>query len=351
MTLYVLGAGSIGLLYASHMRRIPTKDRIVLLLRSKNKEKLIRLMENGRESFVARTMLKDSNGISHVLDIPSEIIGEKSNKNVQSILLTTKAFQAVDALKSILPRIDANVQTNLILMTNGCLGVSTAVQQALQEYKIKNVNIVHASCTHGARPIDNYHHDYGNHINFNVMHTGIGKTYLEPSSISDYLSRIWNSCGLQCSVLSPSEMYIMNWKKLAANCVINPLTALRKCANGKLIDDLLKEEVHENVLHYNDSNIACRILKEVSTVALDHAQNHPNISQDDLDSLKFDELLIFVRGVVSDTALNKSSMLLDILNHRETEINYLNGYIANIGIDSNIDVEANQYIMSEIHKI
>ena len=351
MTLYVLGAGSIGLLYASHMRRISTKDRIVLLLRSKNKEKLIRLMENGRESFVARTMLKDSNGKSHVLDIPSEIIGEESNKNVQSILLTTKAFQAVDALKSILPRIDANVQTNLILMTNGCLGVSNVLQQTFHEYKIKNVNIVHASCTHGAGPIDNYHHDYDNHINFNVVHTGIGKTYLEPSSISDYLSRIWNSCGLQCSVLSPSEMYIMNWKKLAANCVINPLTALRKCSNGELIGDLFKEEVHENVLHYNDSNIACRILKEVSTVALEQAQNHPNISKDELESLKFDELLKFVRGVISDTALNKSSMLLDIVNNRETEINYLNGYIANIGIDSNIDVEANQYIISEIHKI
>lgn len=351
MTLYVLGAGSIGLLYASHMQKVSNKHRVVLLLRSKNKEKLIRIIENGRECFLARSMLKDANGKIYVSDIPSKIIGEESEQNIQSILLTTKAFQAVEAFKSIVPRIDPSLRTNLILMTNGCLGVSSAIQEALKMHRIETVNIVHATCTHGAGPIYDYHHDNNLDTNFNVMHTGIGRTFLEESSISDEISRIWSSCGLECSVLSPSEMYIMNWKKLAANCVINPLTALRKCPNGELFDDvLIKEEINQSELHYNNSNIAHKILKEVSTVALAHSRNHPNISQDNLDSLKFDELLAFVRRVVSDTALNKSSMLLDVLNNRETEIDYLNGYVVNVGVNSHIDVEANQYIISEIRK-
>lgn len=146
----------------------------------------------------------------------------------------------------------------------------------------------------------------------------------------------------------------MNWKKLAANCVINPLTALRKCTNGELIEDLTKDEFYINdlqpVVSYKDSKIACGILKEVSNVALAQARNHPNITQDNLDSLKFERLRSFVLEVMCDTARNKSSMLLDVLNHRETEIDYLNGYIVNVGIDCNIDVKANQYISSEIRK-
>lgn len=354
MTLYVLGAGSIGLLYASHMRKLSNKYPIVLLLRNKNRDKLIRYREDVKEYFVARTMLKDKDENSHILDIPSEIIGENTDKNVRSILLTTKAFQAVAALQSILPRIDTSVPTNLILMTNGCLGVSTAIQQVLAKHKIQTVNIVHASCTHGAKPLDNYHYNLDVDANFNVIHTGVGKTFLEDSTISDELYEIWNSCGLHCSILSPTEMYIMNWKKLAANCVINPLTALRKCTNGELIEDLTKDEFHINdlqsVVLYKDSKIACGILKEVSNVALAQARNHPNITQDNLDSLKFEHLRSFVMEVMCDTARNKSSMLLDVLNHRETEIDYLNGYIVNVGIDCNIDVKANQYISSEIRK-
>ena len=48
------------------------------------------------------------------------------------------------------------------------------------------------------------------------------------------LAWAWNNAGLRVELLPNVEMDVMNWKKLAANCDINLLTALRGCANGGL---------------------------------------------------------------------------------------------------------------------
>ena len=178
----------------------------------------------------------------------------------------------------------------------------------------------------------------------------------------------------------------MNWKKLAANCAINPLTALRKCRNGELLTSTSmgneKEDestvqgkggshqmpmpIPVNDLDYRDPAMFQQLIREVSEVALAEAGKHSYIigngnnsdpssssSSSAMDDLRYDRLLPFVESVARNTARNKSSMLQDVLSNRyPTEVMYLNGYIARLGCEvHDIDVRANHYITTEIEHI
>ena len=64
------------------------------------------------------------------------------------------------------------------------------------------------------------------------------------------------------------DMHVMLWKKLAVNCVINPLTAIHNVTNGQLLFDIYHcqgkaEEKEEDI-----KMILNQILEEVSLVAL-----------------------------------------------------------------------------------
>lgn len=359
MTLHILGAGSVGLLYATNMRKIvSTGDNllypVVLLLRKAHKRKLFRSVDGDKDELYTKTKLTSINGSSHYIDIPSEIIGENREKNINSILVTTKAFQAVSALEAIIPRIDKSKQTNIIIMSNGCLGISCALHKVISLNEIPNVNILTASCTHGVGPPDE-HVNNNDDINLrsHIVHKGVGKTFLQHSAISIELHDLWNSCGLECKLLTPTEMYIMNWKKLVTNCVINPLTALRRCKNGALVQDVsnLHGSWNADFYDYNHSSFADRILREVTLVAQSEARLYPGINQNDLDQLSLDKMRTFVKDVVVDTKDNTSSMLVDVMNDRETEIHFLNGYVVGTGRKHGIDIKANEYIVNEIEKL
>ena len=93
------------------------------------------------------------------------------------------------------------------------------------------------------------------------------------------------------------------WKKLAINCVINPISALENINNGEI-----------NIQVYQDKIKS--IISEVVAVA-----NKEGVV------LTEHLLLNLVRDVAEGTAKNTSSMRADVLNKRRTEIDYINGYI------------------------
>lgn len=91
------------------------------------------------------------------------------------------------------------------------------------------------------------------------------------------------------------------WRKLAANCAINPLTALHNCANGGLRD-------------YPE--VIARVVDEVAEVM---AREGHHASADDL--------LAWVWQVIDTTSANTSSMLQDVRAQRHTEIDYITGFL------------------------
>jgi ketopantoate reductase len=48
------------------------------------------------------------------------------------------------------------------------------------------------------------------------------------------LGQLFDQSGLNCQSISPKEMEVSLWQKLAASCVCNPLTTLWDIPNEKL---------------------------------------------------------------------------------------------------------------------
>jgi len=94
------------------------------------------------------------------------------------------------------------------------------------------------------------------------------------------------------------------WEKLAVNCVINGITALHGCRNGALLTDPAARR---------DCDALC-----LETVAALRALGRPQLAA---------ALPHTVASVLRATADNRSSMLADRLAGRETEIDYINGYL------------------------
>ena len=87
-----------------------------------------------------------------------------------------------------------------------------------------------------------------------------------------------------------------NWRKLAVNCVINPLTALYGCRNGDL------QRYPEQI------ETLCREVASVMAMEGYHTS--------------CEGLMQYVMDVIHSTADNVSSMLQDIRSQRHTEIDY-----------------------------
>jgi len=322
---------------------------------------------------------KDVNDNISYWDISVKIINESKEEqaftnpenSIRNILLCTKATDAVTAVQSILHMIHPTKKIKIIIMTNGSMGVVLNIHKLLKEHGLQDqVDIILASTTNGVHRGDEHDYDFRtmnqkmNNRSFNVHHAGLGQTFIEDTNeISTTLSTIWNKAGLGTHLISSEEMIVLNWKKLAANCAINPLTALRKCQNGDLLkapssivgasysNDL--KQRHSQRLHYNEPMIFYKLVREVSDVALAESQKY-SLHDRSLfqEQFKYESLVSFVEGVVRDTSKNKSSMLQDILQNRyPTEIDYLNGYVSRLGLEHGLNVKANHYICNEIENL
>ena len=333
-SLHVLGCGSIGLLFASYIRRQSPKTKITLLLRPHHRAKLFAPHYNQFECHLQ--LPQKNNPVQRVL-LPVEILSDKdtNQSKIETLLLCTKAPDASLALSSISHRLQAE-KSNVVLLSNGALALKKELHA-----RFPDVSFVLASTTHGAhRP------SYSN-----IIHAGVGTTYVQDKR----LAQLFDTCGLNAKYVTSNDIQILLWHKLAANCVINPLTALYKVTNGALSQKYLPgddSKKKENLQHRIE-----QILKEVSAVALaEYSQQElDNIASDDSDNnritqeLSFERLFTFVNQVIQQTSSNQSSMLQDILSKRpKTEIHYLNGYICDLGKIHGIPTPENQRLYDDI---
>ena len=304
--LHILGAGSIGLFLAASIRSTFPSYPVQLLLRDHHESRLER---QGRKRYIS-VCLQQQRG-HRLVHLPAQLISEQPNKPISNLILTTKTFQAAKALKSVLHRIH-NDKSRILVLCNGALGVRDELKSALQEADKARVRIDMGSITHGV--YQEAFEDEDDEL-YSIVHAGVGKIFVTDES----LARLCDRAGLNCNAISEAEMERTLWYKLAANCVINPLTAIHQCTNGELL----------NITNFESTMSS--ILSEVSAVAREVAQ----------DTFETKSLKAFVDQVISDTMENKSSMLQDVLTHRKTEIDYLNGYVVSAGRKHGIECPVN----------
>ena len=266
---HILGAGSLGTLWATRLARAGVPVRLIL----RNEARLASYRAGQGLTLV-------EHGVEHTY----AVIGEtpESPEPIHRLLVACKAYDAQSAIAQLQHRLAPDAE--LILLQNG-LGSQDAVAA-----QVPSTRCIYASSTEGAfRDGD-----------WRVVFAGHGYTWL--GDASHPTPPLWLN-DLQAAGIPhdwASDILTRLWRKLALNCAINPLTVLYQCRNGGL-------QAH-----------AC----EVATLCAELAElleccGQPAAAQD---------LHSEVQRVIQATAANYSSMHQDVANHRRTEISYLLGY-------------------------
>jgi 2-dehydropantoate 2-reductase len=273
--LHILGAGAIGLFHA-HIYAKQLKVPVVLLKR-KAVQSSATILVNTIES-------KKESSTCQVQEIGS------SQEPIQNLVVSTRAYDALNAVKSIRSRLD---DAHVILLTNGVV----QVKKELETLGLKNITM--GLTTHGV--IRN--------SEFEITHTGRGETLMD------------SSFPLKSNLIMPIDTKEMEEKaqlKVAINACINPLTALLHCKNGQLtLSKRLIKSIAEEIATVTDFQVS--YLEEA------------------------------VETVCMNTSLNTNSMLVDILANRKTEIDYINGYFCELGKQKGTPLILNEFLVELIH--
>lgn len=271
------------------------------------------------------------------------------DEQIDSLIVTVKASQAIMALKSVKHRLTPD--STVLFLQNGMGTIEEANELVFPDPETRP-HYLAGITSHALYRLKSY----------NIIHAGMGTTSIgfpnpktlpqgtqtdiagsDPESVSaghdepatsryllDTLTRI---PALTAVKLNSSSLLQARFEKLAVNCVINPLTVLLDCYNGELL------------YNYYVSRTMRLLLIEISAVicAMPELQGVPNVQA----RFAPERLRTLVAGVASRTKSNKSSMLQDVNSHKETEIQYLNGYIVRKGDELGIKCALN-YMMTQL---
>lgn len=269
MTWHVLGAGSLGTLWACRLTEAGLPVRLIL----RSPEQLAAYGVAGGLTLVRQ-------GIAEGFPIPAQTAD--GDEPIERLILACKAYDAEQAISQLAPRLRPGAQ--VVMLQNG-LGSQAAVAARLPQARC-----IAASSTEGAF----------RHAPWQVTFAGHGFTWL--GDPVDPLPPAWLNDLHAAGIAHEWTPDILTrlWRKLALNCAINPLTVLYDCRNGDL-------QAHH-----------C----EVATLCAELAELLEHCGQPDAAQALHSE----VERVIQATAANFSSMHQDVSRGQRTEIAFLLGY-------------------------
>ncbi|KZT02429.1 ketopantoate reductase-like protein [Laetiporus sulphureus 93-53] len=358
MHIHVLGYGAIGTLVAHHLRAtLPLKHLVSVI--HKTPALAYQASEAGGIKVERDGVVQFQKHILHESPDPYDDYNPKPSP-IESLIVAVKAQSAIQGIMSLLPRISSN--STIVLLHNG-MGVYENLIKAVFRNREQRPNIVVSVNNHGAFLKQEGH----------VVHTGVGDIKLgivpdpkgrdfevsldtslpkEDQKLSldditplsgDPLAQRYVSLRNTITALTSAEQLNASWQpiydvqvamrcKLAVNAVVNPLTALLNCKNGELFE------------HPEALRLSKRLCAEASIVfwaqweqevwakrPRDAGDAHedadkPN-SQDFPRELSAERLMLECERVAKLTSDNVSSMLVDVRRGRQTEIEYISGYL------------------------
>lgn len=268
MNIGIIGAGSIGLLLASHL--IP--QHAVTLYVRRNKQKDI-LNEKGLGLF--------SNGkLKSIKEVKSRHISSLGKVNEECYFVCVKQTQLIQ----VLPYLQhINATSSIVFLPNG-MGHLPLISDLTNPIFVGIVE-------HGAKRISE------NEVN----HLGAGLIKLAAyTGEEEKLQIIINELHQKHFPIEPKESYKeMLQDKLIINAIINPLTALFQVKNGSIVENNSIRIIAENI---------CREISNVLQIPYQSAWES-------------------IQKTALATRENTSSMYVDIVKGKKTEIDAILGYI------------------------
>ena len=230
------------------------------------------------------------------------------------ILVTTKAGDTLDAVAGVINQFA--IDTPILLFQNG-LGSQQAVAKRWPERPI-----LAASTTEGAnRPESGL-----------LVHAGTGDTWVGPmtSPAKVTVRKAVTMLATSGMNIHPETDIVQRlWQKLIINAGINPYTAILDCPNGKILYAPLYQSTIDQL---------CLELSQLMDAAVRIRQTP-------------DELRERIEQVARNTAGNTSSMRADVQRGRQTEIDFINGYVAKLGKELGIETPVNQMLTERVQQL
>ena len=237
----------------------------------------------------------------HTATTEPKVIGK-----VDLIIIAVKAYDTEQAMSGAVPLVGN--ETVVLTLQNGLYNLETIAA-------IVGKNRVFGGVTaHGATQLG-----YGY-----IRHAGSGETTIGSLS-GEHRTQLTGVCDLlsAAGIRTTTTADVMGtvWSKLIINAAINPLTALTRLTNGELIEYAELLDVQKRV-----TEEACAVAEALGI------------------TIYYDNPVEKVKEVCRATATNKSSMLQDILNGKQTEINYINGALVSEGTKCHVATPYNHVL-------
>jgi 2-dehydropantoate 2-reductase len=292
MKIAIVGAGAMGCLYGAKLSAVPTNEVYLIdvwldHIASINENGLL-MEEDGK--LITYSNVKGVSDASQVGPCDLAIIFVKSTLTGQAVK-TNKAVFGPD--------------TVALTLQNGLGNIDLICAE------IGDHNVIAGTTAHGATMLGPG----------KVRHAGSGKTIIGELSGKDSeriqrIASVFKAAGLDTDI--SYNVIGLVWDKLLVNVGINALTGITKLHNGELlchpeIEELLEAAVSE----------AFAVAKAKGI------------------QLSYDDPVEHTKAVCTATAANKSSMLQDILNHKQTEIDMINGAIVREGASVGVAAPVN----------
>jgi len=162
-----------------------------------------------------------------------------------------------------------------------------------------------------------------------VRIAGLGRTLIGSEDNPEgalHIIRAFASCGIPAEHSHDIEAEI--WGKVIISSCINPLTAILRVPNGKLLK----------------SETLVRLMREISREGVSVARSMGVI-------LPARNMHARARSVARDTSANFSSMLQDVMKNKRTEIFQINGAISDLARRQGIEAPLNRALTAMVQAL
>lgn len=231
--------------------------------------------------------------------------------SISNLLIPTKAYDVVPVVKQVREHLASGA--NVVLCHNGMGTLDEAL-----EHLPDTANLYFCTTSNGAFKSDN-----------KIVLAGLGDTYwqaIKTPSLDTSLGNQDFELLFRTSEMA-NDLPSLMWRKLVINCVINPLTALLNVKNGVLAAEKYQPFIRE-------------LISETVEVANTQGVSLPLKDTNDL-----------VANVIQGTASNTSSMLQDAMAGRQTEVDFINGYVVKQAAKDNQSAPLNALLWESVNEL
>lgn len=276
MRFHVIGLGSIGTLFAHHLRRIiPSKHGVILFKRTPHEARIGQenggklTVEYGGVTVPRNDFVFDAG--PRVADPRLSLIPKHrrfmeyrerafqkgfQSDFIESLIVSTKAHSTIEALTSLRARLDRH--STIVLLQNG-MGIYEHIVREIFPHAATRPHFILTSNTHGAwlkNPSHVVHAGFGR-VDFGVVPDPRGRDFdslfRTHRNDADRLKALVDGdasgayVGLRNTIAALLSLDLnVHWqpiadvetmmrRKLVTNAVVNPLTAILRCNNGALL--------------------------------------------------------------------------------------------------------------------